>query len=183
MRVLICGLIGAAVSSAAWLGLEYAMAQEFAWLAIAVGVITGMCVNAAAGAGAAASYGRAALAVLLTMLALICGPGAKAAIMRSISQVTTVVAKDNATEDAPAAEAQKTEGDAVAADAATPAERMPVDLRGETGLNFQKTKNTSDLDILWMGLAALSAYFFGKGSGKPAPIATDTSMPEGASPA
>jgi hypothetical protein len=183
MRVLIGGLIGAAVSSAAWFGLEYAISKELAWLAIAVGVITGMCVNAAAGAGAAASYGRAALAVILTMVALIGGRLAYAQIMRSVSQVTTVVA-DKEAPDLPAQEAQVGEGGDVAA-AEAPAERTPLDLRGEPGFNLQKPKATamSELDMLWMGLAALGAYFFGKGSGKPAPIVTDSSMPEGAAPA
>jgi hypothetical protein len=184
MRVLIGGLIGAAVSSAAWFGLEYATAREFGWLAIAVGVITGMCINAAAGAGAAASYGRAALAVILTMLALIGGRLAYAQIMRSVSQVTTVVAQDNATQDAPVEEAQETEGEAVA-EVAEPADRSSLDLRGDPGLRLQKPKATamSELDMLWMGLAALLAYFFGKGSGKPAPIVTDSTMPKGAAPA
>lgn len=184
MRVLIGGLIGAAVSSAVWFGLEYAMQREFGWLAIAVGVITGLCINAAAGAGAAASYGRAALAVLLTMLALVGGRLAYAQIMRSVSQVTTVVADDKALRDAPAQEAQETNGEAVA-DVAVANDRAALDLRGEPGLNFQKPKATtmSELDMLWMGLAALMAYFFGKGSGKPAPIVTEASMPEGAAPA
>jgi hypothetical protein len=184
MRVLIGGLIGAAVSSAAWFGLEYATSREFGWLAIAVGGITGMCVNAAAGAGAAASYGRAALAVLLTMLALVGGRVVYAQVMRSVSQVTTVVpGEDLAAAEAPAQEAQEADGE-TAGDAA-PAERTSLDFRGEPGLSFQKPKATSlnELDMLWMGLAALLAYFFGKGSGKPAPIVTDSTMPEGAAPA
>jgi hypothetical protein len=185
MRVLIGGLIGAAVSAAAWFGLEYATGREFGWLAIAVGVATGMCVNAAAGAGAAASYGRAALAVMLTMLALVGGRVVYAQIMRSVSQVTTVVpGEDLAAAEATEQEAQEAVG-ATAGDAAAPAERTPLDFRGAGGLTFQKPKATtmSEFDMLWMGLAALMAYFFGKGSGKPAPIVTETSMPEGAAPA
>jgi hypothetical protein len=185
MRVLIGGFIGAAVSAAAWFGLEYATGREFGWLAIAVGVITGICVNVAAGAGAAASYGRAALAVLLTMLALVGGRVVYAQVMRSVSQVTTVVpGEDLAAADTPVQEAQEADGETTG-DATVPAERTPFDFRGEPGLSFQKPKATSlnELDMLWMGLAALMAYFFGKGSGKPAPIVTDTTMPEGAAPA
>ncbi len=185
MRVLLGGLVGAAASAAAWFFVEYATGHEFGWLAIAVGFITGMCINAAAGAGAAASYGRAALAVILTMMAMILGRTAYAKVMQNVTHVTTIApAASKDADDAPAArqEGAATEG----AVEAVPVERERGSLGGpNTGLRMQRPTagSVSELDdMLWMGLAALAAYFTGKGSGKTAPVVVETT-PDGAAPA
>jgi hypothetical protein len=183
MRVLLGGLVGAAASAAAWFFIEYATGQEFGWLAIAVGFITGMCINAAAGAGAAASYGRAALAVILTMMAMILGRTAYATIMQNVTNVTTIApAAGNADDGAPVAEeGASTEGAVEVA----PVERDRGSLGGpSTGLRMQRPTagSVSELDMLWMGLAALAAYFTGKGSGRAAPVVVETA-PDGTAPA
>jgi hypothetical protein len=182
MRVLLGGLVGAAASAAAWFFMEYATGQEFGWLAIAVGLITGLCVNAAAGAGAPASYGRAAFAVALTLLAMVGGRAVYAKVMQNVSQVTTIRPAENANlpQEVPA---QDPQGEA---DEQTPVgEEQAVRPRqgiaaGDGMMRFQnpKVNSMSELDMLWMGLAALVAYFTGKGSGKAGPIAMEPT-PEG----
>ena len=183
MRVLLGGLVGAAASAAAWFFIEYATGHEFGWLAIAVGFITGMCINAAAGAGAAASYGRAALAVILTMMAMILGRTAYAKVMQNVTHVTTIAPAAGTADDAPAARENGASADEAAE--VVPVERERGSLGGpSTGLRMQRPTagSVSELDMLWMGLAALAAYFTGKGSGKSAPVVVETA-PDGAAPA
>ncbi len=189
MRVLLGGLVGAAASAAAWFFLEYTTGQEFGWLAIAVGLITGLCVNAAAGAGAAESYGRAALAVALTLLALVGGRAVYAKVMQNVSQVNTI----KAAEDANLAEApvQDPQGEVDADATAELAEDEQQAMRerqsiagGDRLMRFENPKNAlSELDMLWMGLAAFVAYFIGKGSGKGGPVAVEPTAPPGSAPA
>lgn len=189
MRVLLGGLIGAAASAAAWFFIEYTAKQEFGWMAIAVGVVTGLCVNAGAPKGAPQSYGRAALAVLLTMVAIVGGRMVYANVMRNISQVTTVVApsEKNATDEP--------EGDEPAAAVAASSEQEATvareEERGASGAlgSPRMAKPTAssykELEVVWMAVAALAAYLTGKGSGKPGPTTVDAepSTPEGTAPA
>lgn len=188
MRVLLGGLIGAAAASAAWFFLEYSMNREFGWLAIAVGLITGLCVNAAAGAGAPASFGRAALAVGLTLLALVGGRVVYAKIMQSASQVATVKLADNPASLSDDQEAHEDPVGEAATDAEAAANPQLINEQqrarsGERLIPFEKPKisTVTEIDMLWMGLAALAAYFTGKGSGKSAPIAAEPT-PDGTTP-
>ncbi len=182
MRVLVGGLVGAAASAAAWFFIEYATGHEFGWLAIAVGFITGMCINAAAGAGAAASYGRAALAVILTMMAMILGRTAYAKVMQNATHVTTI-APAASTEKVEATDSDKAGATEGAVEATPPqVERTNLTVPGGMRLPRPTAGTMSDLDMLWMGLAALAAYFTGKGSGKSAPVVVETT-PDGAAPA
>lgn len=181
MRVLLGGIIGAVASAAAWFFLEYTTGHEMGWLAILVGIITGLCVSAAAGAGSGESYARGALAVVLTMIAMVGGRFVYAQVMQKVSQVTTL---------APAAQTADKPGDAAAVaeggEEVAPVEEIQrVDaagMRGDGRVRLPKpTVNTyEDINFVWMAVAALAAYLTGKGSGKSAPVVTtDESVPEG----
>ncbi|MDZ4658296.1 MAG: hypothetical protein SH868_12025 [Bythopirellula sp.] len=187
MRVLLGGLVGAAASAAAWFFIEFATKQEFGWLAIAVGLVTGLCVNAAAPAGAAQSYGRAALAVVLTLVAIVGGRGVYAKVMQNMSQVKTVM---------PAAEAQlpaetaedAPEGDEAADEAAAPEvvqedRQMVPAPTGQARLPKPNMNTYKELEVVWMAIAALAAYLTGKGSGKAGPVVVETDAPDGSTPA
>ncbi len=185
MRVLLGGLVGAAASAAAWFFLEYATKQEFGWLAIAVGLVTGLCVNAAAPAGAAQSYGRAALAVALTLVAIVGGRMVYAKVMQNVSQVATLrpAAEADLPGDAPA---QTEEDDAVGGDP-TEVPLVDADREREAGrtpggkgrLSQPSMNDYKEAEVVWMALAALAAYLTGKGSGKAGPTTVEPMASEG----
>ena len=182
MRVLLGGLVGAAASAAAWFYIEYATKHELGWLAIAVGLVTGLCINAAAPAGAAQSYGRAALAVVLTLAAIVGGRGVYAKVMQNMSQVTAIMPAAGAKPpgDAPAQAAQ-TEGatEETAAAATRQDERQAVSTpRGKGRLPKPTIQDYKEAEVVWMALAALIAYLTGKGSGKAGPMAVTPTAPE-----
>jgi hypothetical protein len=188
MRVLLGGLVGAAASAAAWFFLEYVTKHELGWLAIAVGLVTGLCVNAGAPKGAPQSYGRAALAVALALLAIVGGRAVYAQVMQNMSQVTTV-APAEATKPAGAASGQAEQGE-VEESADDPAEAANVQTeRQATGIAAggarmpKPTVNSyKELEVVWMALAALAAYLTGKGSGTANPVVVETA-PDGTAPA
>ncbi len=170
MRVLLSGLVGAAVSAAAWFAIEYSTHHEFGWLAIAVGLATGLCVNAAAGAAAPQSIGRAVLAVVLTLAAVVGGRMVYASVMQTLNRASTIAA----TQLKPNAEVSDDEEDAkvVAGDNEVASVREPLEERGGSSkstkrlpLNRPGVNTGSAFDLVWMGVAALVAYLTGKGSG------------------
>ena len=85
MKTLVCGIIGAAVAVAAWLALEIVTVKEFGWMAVLVGLVTGVVMHMAAGAHAGESYGRGALAALLALAACVGGPRLKVEYMQSLT--------------------------------------------------------------------------------------------------
>jgi hypothetical protein len=174
MRVLVGGIIGAVASAAVWFFLEYSTGREMGWLAILVGIITGLCISAAAGAGAGESYGRGALAVLLTMIAMVGGRAVYATVMQNVSKVSTLAPaaqQADVADDAPSDD-QPAEGAAEAADERQEAPAMPARTADD---RVRMPKPT----VVWMAVAALAAYFTGKGSGKSAPPEAVPTMPEG----
>jgi hypothetical protein len=177
MRVLVGGIIGAGASAAAGFFVEYAPRHEMGWVASLVGVITGMCISAAAGAGTGESYGRGALAVVLTMIAMVGGRAVYAKVMQNVTKVSTLAPAarpaNDAAEEAPVEVAQ---GDraAVAPEAAPRAQISPANT-GDAAVRMPRpTASTyEDMNVIWMAAAALAAYFVGKGSGKSAPVIAD----------
>jgi hypothetical protein len=71
MRVLIGGVVGAVAASAGWMAIEHTTSQEFGWMAVGVGLITGLAVHKLAGSGSRGSYARGALAAVLTLIACV----------------------------------------------------------------------------------------------------------------
>jgi hypothetical protein len=183
MRVLLGGIIGAVASAAAWFFLEYATGHEMGWLAILVGVITGLCINSAAGPSATESYARGALAVILTMIAMVGGRAVYAKVMQNVSNVTTLAPAARTVDDTVAgASAQVAQGDDAAAESLANQQAQGVRGRaGEATLRMSKPTVNSykEMEVVWMAAAALCAYFAGKGSGKAAPLMTND-VPDGA---
>jgi type IV secretory pathway VirB10-like protein len=73
MRVVLGGIVAAAATTAAWLGLETVLHANLAWMACAVGLVTGLCVHRLAGPHAGASVARGTLAAVLTAAAMTAG--------------------------------------------------------------------------------------------------------------
>ena len=185
MRALLGGLVGAAASAAAWFFIEYATKHELGWLAIAVGLVTGLCVNAGAPAGAAQSYGRAALAVALTMVAIVGGRAVYAKVMQNMIQVTsTMPAAPTLPPGAVSAETEQAEEAGTAEEETVAAaneqgERQATGaLNGKSRIPKPTVNSYKELVVVWMALAALAAYLTGKGSGKVGPVAVEPNLPE-----
>jgi hypothetical protein len=181
MKTLISGIVGAAVAAVAWMALEHVTHKDFGWLALVVGLVTGVAVHWGAGAHARESFARGALAVLLTLTACVGGRMLYVAYVRSVSQqVTTHVAQvakqleQEARQDADDAEAS--------AEAPPPADSRERDDRPRVKLQRPTLKQPiTQWDMLWLCLAALVAYVTGKGVDRQPPptepAATDAQPP------
>ncbi len=179
MRVLIAGIIGAAVSSGAWLALEHVTLKNFGWLAIVVGLVTGIAIHAAAGVHARQSFLRGALAIILALAACVGGRQVYAKYMQKVNvanqparialaQVEGGEESDDSTEGTGEAVADTTEPEALAEFGA-----------GRIGVKKPSLKMAmSEWDFLWLGLAALAAYVTGKGRDLPAVANVEASAEE-----
>ncbi len=163
MRVLICGIVGAAAAAAVWLGLEHWLQKDIGWLALAVGLVTGWSVHKAAGSAVGGGYVRGAFAALLTLAAIVGGRQLYAKVMEAVNETAAPVAVVSVAED---------QADDDSADAATSegtdleVEREPIDRfgpRGAAGQKMSLKKRFSQMEVVWMCAAALVAYIFGKG--------------------
>lgn len=162
MRVLLSGIIGAAASAAAWFYLENVTKHELGWLAIGVGIVTGLCINAAAGASAHESIGRAALAVVLSLAAIVGGRAVYARVMQSINQVNENVPVMVAETAEETNEGEAGEAAGVVEEVEEPV-RIPTGAAPALALEKPPLNAVSILDMVWMGVAALAAYITGKG--------------------
>jgi len=176
MRVIVAGIIGAAVAAAVWLGAEHMSPKDLGWLSTLVGLVTGCSVHKAAGAGAGGGYVRGGLAVILTLAAIVGGRQVYAKVMQATNQAAAAVmqpavpnteaAADKADDDGTegAVENPDTEIDMTVTDTEidmTVTDMVPGKV-GNQKLPLKKGK--SEIDMLWMCLAALAAYVVGKGS-------------------
>jgi hypothetical protein len=186
MKVLLGGIIGAAASVAAWLGLDHVTQLDLSWLVCSVGVITGYCVHCAAGPRSGGSFVRGGLSVLLALVAIVGGRLAYAKVMEAnTGQAAAVtVAKQSGGDEAQVEEVQDVEARKV--------ETQEVETQEETEETTEESTATSQrsamvddrsvapvgmgpiatpsrkltfsqFDMLWMSLAALAAYIIGKG--------------------
>ena len=176
MRILIAGIIGAVVSAAVWLGAEYTLQKDVGWLSILVGLGTGYAVHRAAGKDAGVGYGRGALSVILALAAIVLGRMAYAEVMQASSKAAEaakidVAAIKEAAEDVETDEAVEVEAPPVLSEAPP---RRPGNA-GPQKLTIKK--GVSNIDFLWMALAALSAYVVGKGS-DPIPAGEEPAPPQ-----
>ena len=163
MRVLICGVIGAVVSAAAWLGLEHQLQKDFGWLALLVGLVTGWCVHKAAGAAAGGGYARGGLAALLALAAIVGGRQAYAKVMQATNKSAAPVAVVSQ----PADEADQSEDSTAetATDSSPEVEAEEPAFMGPSGVaqKLPMKKRFSEWEMVWMCGAALLAYLVGKG--------------------
>ena len=167
MRVIVAGIIGAAVAAAVWLGAEHMSPKDLGWLSTLVGLVTGCSVHKAAGAGAGGGYVRGGLAVILTLAAIVGGRQVYAKVMQATNQAAAAVmqpAVPNTEAAADKADDDGTEGAVEKPDTEidmTVTDMVPGKV-GNQKLPLKKGK--SEIDMLWMCLAALAAYVVGKGS-------------------
>lgn len=169
MKVLLSGLIAAAVTATVWLALEHVTMKDLGWLACLVGLATGIAIHKAAGAHAHESFGRGALAVVLTLAASVGGRMLYVEYMRSVEARLTV-------EVARSAEAVgAVDEGALVVDVEEGAPERDSNLMtisdrsGDTSLPMSKPsvkRTLSEWDSLWLCLAALAAYVTGKGTDK-----------------
>ena len=166
MKALLAGLIGASVAAAIWFTCEHLMQANLGWFSCLVGIATGYSVHRAADANSKGNFAHGALAVVITLVAIVggrqmfvkvlevtSGPAAETLIAPSITEVEI---NDSQAEAPVASETKSTQS-------ATP-QREPVS--GESSVANTKIdlkSSMSQWDMLWMCLAALAAYVLGKG--------------------
>ena len=168
MRVLISGVIGAAVAAAAWLGLEHSLQRDLGWLAIGVGLVTGLCVHKAAGAATGGGYVRGALSVIIALAAIVGGRQIYAKAMEATSESLAGTAKpvmvDAPAEDATGESGEAEEGEDAEAPAPIEKPKVAEQLSGPAAKpKVAMKKRLSEMDFVWIGVAALAAYITGKG--------------------
>lgn len=160
------GLIGAAASAAGWLAIEHTQQTSLGWMVILVGLVTGFCVHKGSSV-TSVGFTRGALAIILTLAAIVGGRQAYAKIMQanaSSAQEAVVVSEPQ--DDAPADDEGEDSGETA------PAPVLPQETPDLVGLgqrNYTKSamkKNMSDRDMIWLCVAALAAYLTGKGGDK-----------------
>ncbi len=162
MRVLIGGVIGAAVAATVWLGLEFYLKQEFGWLACFVGVVTGLCVHKAAGANASGSYARGALAVAIALGAIVFGRQAYAKVMQVVVNQDKAAVVADVDTDASRAGEDDSEDVSEETDALLfPEMEIESSVLGDQNLPLEK--RFTEMDTVWMCVGALAAYVIGKG--------------------
>ena len=157
--------------------------REFGWLAIAVGLVTGLAVHAGANKTGGAHYLRGALAAILSLAAIVGGQKVKAKIMKAASK-DTVKAVAGQVEDSKvdATEAAEDKEESAEDDAAEPVREMAdsSEFVGAGTIGPGKTnikKSLSDKDMIWFCLSALVAYVVDKGrDGAPAAQESEASQ-------
>jgi len=163
MRVLICGVIGAAAAAAAWLGLEHVLQKDVGWLAVLVGLVTGFSVHKGAGAATGGGYARGGLAALLALAAIVGGRQVYAKVMESVNDTAAPVAVVSTGEEAVVDDS----GEVSSEGAVTVVEEAPMEgLSRDGGGGAQKVpmkKRDFQMEMVWMCAAALVAYIVGKG--------------------
>ena len=156
------GIVGGAVGAAAWVAIEYTTQSEFAWMAWPVGLLVGWGVHKFAAADTRGGFLRGALAALLALAAVLGAGWSKAEILTK-----QAARASNAAVGVTVSETDGSgEGEVAAA-----IDRVSIDIE-EPAAGFlngpleSKPRNAfQDLNMLWLCLAALTAYVVGKGSG------------------
>ena len=179
MKTLISGIIGAVASSVGWVAIEQGTQNEFGFMPLLVGLITGVAVRMGASAEMGDSIGRGAMAAVLALAASVGAPFMKVTYLQNLNkdadkpQVVEVADDESAGEegdgqeapqgkrlDGPLPESESRDGDGPGND---------------IKFEMPSKKSSSDLSLLWICGSALLAYITGKGGGKAAPVATEQS--------
>ncbi len=164
MRGLLCGAIGAAAAAAAWLAAEHFQQADYGWMVCLIGLVTGISVKAAS-TQTTGGFARGAVAIILTLAAILGGRQVYAKIMETTStgKEPAQIVMDSE-EDAADEDAEDTESTPVTTALPEPMEDVSL-----AKTNYSKSamkKNMSDRDMLWLCAAALVAYVTGKGGDK-----------------
>lgn len=86
MKTLISGIIGAVAAAVAWMALEHQLQANWPYMALAVGLVTGIAVRAGAEAGSGESFGRGALAAILALAACVGGRFGYVEYMKNVNE-------------------------------------------------------------------------------------------------
>ncbi len=170
MRVFLAGLFGAAASAAAWLAAEHFTQSSYGWMVCLVGLVTGFCVLKAR-TGNTGGVARGALAIILTLSAILGGRWVYARVMEASAKDTSAAVAVNID---PAGDAADEDSDTDDAVATTPAAiAIPeIDPSAELAGGYSKSamkKSGTEWDMIWMCVAALAAYVTGRGGDGKAP--------------
>lgn len=157
------------------------MAQEFPYLALVVGLITGIVVRSAAASGE--SIGRGAMAAVVALAACAGAPFAKMAYMQNqtkdADKPQQVAEADKSADDE---EAGDEEGDAEESDepevevaareaVAAPADKLKIKMEAPS-------KDKDDImSLVWLSGASILAYVVGKGGTAAAAQSSEESAP------
>ncbi len=187
MRVLLSGVIGAVASTSAWKATEHFMYTDYGWMVCFVGLVTGFCMHKASCAGVgsdgsanAGGFARGALAVVITLAAIVGGQKAYTKYLEANSPNASAVKmeflKDRAEANAPGGEGaeENTAPEVVLQEV----DEQAIGL-GQSGSARSSVSNDfSDWDMIWMSLAALAAYVTGKGGDKTTAVVATEEPPE-----
>lgn len=174
MRVLICGVIGAVVAAAAWLGLEHYLQRDVGWLAVAVGLVTGLSVHKGAGSALGGGYARGGLAALLALAAIVGGRQVYAKVMEAVNESAkaVVTAPVEGTKTADDSGDEDTSSSGVTDPEVEDLREGPSRMGGVAGQKMPMKKRFSEMEMVWMVGAALLAYITGKGP-DPVPVSEE----------
>ena len=157
------GIVGGVIGALAWVAIEYTTESEFAWMAWPVGLLVGWGVHQYAAADTRGGFLRGALAALLALAAILGAGWSKQKIMtkQAAQAATPAVVTSSGTGVDGQNDAETSEN----------IDRVNVDL-GELpaglfpGTVEARPRNAfRNMDMVWLCLAALTAYVVGKGPG------------------
>jgi len=162
MRVLISGVLGAVLATTVWLGIEHYSQSNLGWLVCLVGIATGVAIRWGGSTSAIPGVRRGALAIALTLFAIVAGRVGYAKLMQvNMAQasgtavapaVAITVAKNNST-------AEKDHNDSTTASQKVEVFDRPAPLALQNAKRSIAVKRSfSQWDMFWMSLAALAAY-------------------------
>jgi hypothetical protein len=157
------GILGGAFGAAVWVAIECTTGKEFAWMAWPIGLLVGWGVHKFAAADTRGGFMRGALAALLALAAILGAGWSKQKIMtKQAAQAATpaVVGASSGTGEDGQNNAETSGSDQVKVDL----RELPTGRFSGTG--EARSRNAfQNMDMLWLCLAALTAYVVGKGPG------------------
>ena len=176
MKSLVFGIVGAAVAAFAWKAVDHMFDPEFTWLALGVGLVTGIAVRKGADANSGESFGRGAMAAIIALAACVGAYFGYVEFMKAENEKQAKAAADKIAEVDKAEEpAEDPNADPNAA--AEEVNQDPVDISevvdrkapegavAEMKVSKPSVPNEMDeiLNLLWLSGSGLIAYIFGKG--------------------
>ncbi|MEO2049830.1 MAG: hypothetical protein ABGX16_24995 [Pirellulales bacterium] len=155
------GIVAGAVGAAVWVYIEYSSQSEFAWMAWPVGLLGGWGVRKCAAADTRGGFLRGALAALLALAAIL---GAGWSMTRQIGQAI-VPAIVVTTGEAGVGDQKITDENSDAIEPVTVDFGKPSTGLLPSPIDPKAGNAMQNMDMLWLCLAALTAYVVGKGAG------------------
>jgi hypothetical protein len=172
-RALIGALIGSMIGVGVLIGIHMLTGVEQGWLAVLVALMTGLGVRLMVSTRGHASIVRGALTCALALLTYMSGTFLAAGVLEGRSKVAIKPTGPST--------AKQVNRDVVAGEDRL--ERPPIDLSGrpvdygDQARLEVKDRPLSNMDLIWLAVAALVAYELGRGVGQE-PSTTEESAPD-----